>query len=200
MGSLTFKLTILNLTLLFWSCFSSFSGCSTNLKTSKEVKTCENKQKARNRKKKWIIVPVAIILSPGESTAPGGRMKQLLGAVVWNCNNQYKLIRFISARKGIKIIPHRQKFRNWKLWTWSVNYRKHALQFQLERLLLLAESRYRVNNESPIWAQLFMCISEFISHTKPMQNHTLNATWDLLVFFILTALWTCLPGSSSTNK
>lgn len=28
------------------------------------------------------VLPVAIIVSPGARTAPGGRMKQLLGAVV----------------------------------------------------------------------------------------------------------------------
>ena len=32
--------------------------------------------------KKKVTVPVAIILSPGERIAPGGRMKQLFGAVV----------------------------------------------------------------------------------------------------------------------
>jgi hypothetical protein len=31
-------------------------------------------------------VPVAMIVSPGASMPPGGLMKQLLGAVVWNCN------------------------------------------------------------------------------------------------------------------
>lgn len=31
---------------------------------------------------KTIAIPVAIILSPGESIPPGGRMKQLFGAVV----------------------------------------------------------------------------------------------------------------------
>jgi hypothetical protein len=31
-------------------------------------------------------LPVAMIVSPGASMPPGGLMKQLLGAVVWNCN------------------------------------------------------------------------------------------------------------------
>jgi hypothetical protein len=30
------------------------------------------------------LLPVAMILSPGARIAPGGRMKQLFGAVVWN--------------------------------------------------------------------------------------------------------------------
>lgn len=34
-------------------------------------------------------------------------------------------------------------------------------------------------------------------HKKNKIVFTLKATWDLLVFLILTALLTCLPGSSS---
>lgn len=35
-------------------------------------------------------LPVAIRLSPGARIAPGGRMKQLFGAVVWNYSKNKK--------------------------------------------------------------------------------------------------------------
>lgn len=38
------------------------------------------------RRRRRRRIPVAIMLSPGASIPPGGRMKQLFGAVVWNCN------------------------------------------------------------------------------------------------------------------
>jgi hypothetical protein len=36
-----------------------------------------------------IELPVAMMLSPGASTPPGGLMKQLFGAVVWNWNSKH---------------------------------------------------------------------------------------------------------------
>lgn len=43
-------------------------------------------------------LPVAIMLSPGLRIAPGGRMKQLFGAVVWNYGKKSKqLIRKIQT-------------------------------------------------------------------------------------------------------
>ena len=91
-GPFTFKLKILNLTLHFCRIFSLFSGCSTNLKTGKlekwkdkhQNRTLETLLLFNYRSKVIAVLPVAIIVSPGARTAPGGRMKQLLGAVVWN--------------------------------------------------------------------------------------------------------------------
>jgi hypothetical protein len=37
-----------------------------------------------------IQLPVAMMLSPGASMPPGGLMKQLFGAVVWNWNRKIK--------------------------------------------------------------------------------------------------------------
>lgn len=85
----TFKLMILNLTLLLWSTgFSLFSGGSTNLKTvnpSKKIRrgTQQNIKwsrggggecAAKEEKIKKTELPVATILSPGASIPPGGRI------------------------------------------------------------------------------------------------------------------------------
>lgn len=42
------------------------------------------------------------MLSPGASVPPGGRMKQLFGAVVWNCKHAISTLFTIHNRDNVR--------------------------------------------------------------------------------------------------